>query len=496
MEKLGGAGYASIKRALLAAPGSAYLAHRGPPGWLPSEDMPFTDPVIKDALAFVADVDAVGAERLRSKLHQFLDGKTEAAFVADLRRAEAPGWFWQGSWKRAARAWMLVKLVGEHLNGYFDPPDPGTMAGYLATLQQRPEDLLVQDISGSGLVRSPLATLANAPESAARNAWDPDQFTNPRAHQEGAFRYLVHAMRPEADVWQEGGDARQRAYLVENLAGYLIVPEGPGPLKLRSAALYFSDPTKIQGELLSCSVISARNPRTYRDFCFGFVLRAPRKNVAAASAGDMAVSNAVARGDMLAKEFSVAARLVQVDSFLETLLGMYTVAIPSPGELEESSRGHNEVLVVGSLPGSTVTVSAIWVKTMPNGKLWKSFTDAAAEHDLGRHIGQCARTHGLPIVNVPDPRGASSGADFRDWRAHVTTDPALLPRLRIGARVRIVDPPTEAPLATGTIDWEGGGRVSVQFDEVLAPAHALFQNGWWRQGLKFYKSDPSLVVAD
>ena len=190
-------------------------------------------------------------------------------------------------------------------------------------------------------------------------------------------------------------------YLVETLQ-----ISGGTKLELKAAQYYFDNPSVIQQELLSCSVISDTHPQTYVSFSFGFILEVPKGNVCAASKRDLAVNNSVARGEMLATLTSTGGKARAVDGFLDILVGMYESDLPAPRNLlADSGNQHNEVVVVGSLGGSApVKVIGIFVKVTPEKglKLWESAMKA------NLLIGRCSQRFNLPIVPIPDDSGTAS----------------------------------------------------------------------------------------
>jgi hypothetical protein len=78
---------------------------------------------------------------------------------------------------------------------------------------------------------------------------------------------------------------------------------------------------------------------------------------------------------------------------------------------------HNEVLVIGSISGSAVKPTAIFVKVTRAGKLWKTFFDDDTQYGLAAMMTQCSRKLNIPIVDIPDDRGVPSKMDFATWKS-------------------------------------------------------------------------------
>ncbi|MBI1356735.1 MAG: hypothetical protein GC160_20535 [Acidobacteria bacterium] len=376
---------------------------------------------LNETLAYYDQIGSLGRAKIQRFLDSLLDQRWRKDILDIVVRAEEPGYFWQSGWKIAARAWLLAKLIEDKapgpylINGDWQPPAKPVVDAWVLKLQTTYEDQLRREITECFSFARDLKGLAALMNSPSRGLWDVGKFSDPVHHNPLHFRYIVYSMVASVNMpFVVPGPDPRSDYLKNSLNGYLN-QVGLG-YQLNCAQYYLEHPTVLHAELLSCSLISNEFPRTYRDSPFGFILRAPKQNICFAKASDAALSNAEGRADALVGK-SHSERLTVVSSAMETLVGMYEANLDSPDKILLDSRGgnHNELGIVGSISGLKVQPSAIFVKVTPDAYLWQSFVQTATANNLLPVLTQCATTLGIPIVAIPDRRGAASAVDFTAW---------------------------------------------------------------------------------
>ncbi|WP_233886978.1 hypothetical protein [Paraburkholderia flagellata] len=282
-------------------------------------------PDLINALTIIGAISPVGRLKIEAKLRD-LSQQEQLQIVALIKSADNLAYFWQGSWVQAARAWLLVRVVEWIALGSFLPPNDQTqMIGWVGQLRTMAETAVRQQLRNLVTGRATLDALALAQCNLDRQAWQPDlAFTEPLKHNDKKFCYLVHAMRPSTGLLAPSKDTlKMHEYTVKKL-GRFIEKGSDGSLTLKSAELYLSTPSTIEAEMLSCSLICENRKKLYGNFSFGFILKAPSTNICIASPSDLAISNSQARAAVLAMQPTPLDRLVQVDAFLESLLGLFS----------------------------------------------------------------------------------------------------------------------------------------------------------------------------
>jgi len=382
---------------------------------------------LQDALDLIGRESVPGKLKIEKKLKD-LPIQDQERVAAMIRAADSLAKFWQGSRLQAVRAWLLLR-VSDWLpfrTISFDPPINAKMIleGWVNELGNMPEATVRQQLRDKVTGRSTLLALAVAQNNSERQAWRPSAFTDPNDHAKNQdqpkFRYLVHAMRPT--TWLGNTAAKDTAaavaYNKKHLDAYISIDSGNN-MDLNSAALYLQNPQVIEAELLSCSVIDENHRKLYENFSFGLILGCPSENICSAGTTDNATNNSQARGSRLALEPTPLHRLMEVDDFLNILLGSYQTPLPSPEKLLEqtSPTMHNEVLVLGSSGSNRVSVKGILIKVTSKGLLWQSFMDIDARYGLRSLMRSCAAELNVPIVPVhdDDPDCPASSFHFRQW---------------------------------------------------------------------------------
>lgn len=390
--------------------------------------------MLEEALAIIRAITVAGELKIRQKLLS-LSLQERQEVIRYMQRAERLGWFWQSSWKEAARAYMLVH-VATWISpmGYAPPRDlDQQLALWLRDLRTLQESVVRRTLTDMVSSRGVLQRIARAQVDGNRAPWGPGHFSNPLHHNPKQFCYFVHAMRPTTGLPPPSLDTvKMMAHIEAHLGNFITKDKDKGWL-LRSAELYLSNPSLIHAEMLSCSIINESSTKLYGDFCFGFILKVPSANVCIAAPRDLAISNAQARACVLAMQPSPLHRILQIDDFLENLLGLYSQDLPTPATIlsESCGKGHNEVVILGSTGTSFVQVAAIFVKVTSGNKLWKSFAAQDAAYGLRSLMLDCSRRLSVPIIAIHDDNDKQPGCDidFDDWlndRAFMPSPPTKL----------------------------------------------------------------------
>jgi hypothetical protein len=378
---------------------------------------------LEEVLATLGKYNKVAEGKVRRNLKE-LDNRQKLMVVEAIRQADASAYFWQGTWCKLARAWLLARLsFGGFLPGYFLEPSAQEWADLQNQLKTSSEPSLQVELNRIVSGVQTLEDIAKCRIDNARSAWDPKSFTKPTAHEASQYVYLIHAMRPLAGFGNVKDAHKKRFDYLKRTRGTLIETTDNGQWGLRCAELYLREPEVLKTELLSCSVIDPSHTNTYGDFCFGFILTVPTGNIVAASTADMNASNLQnkARADKLAELDAPGESAAEVHDFLEMLLGWYRTPPAPPITILNgtAAKGHNEVLVLGSL-GSTnpIEIAGLFMKVTPKKKLWKSFVADDAKYDLSKHIKACSKTLAVPIVDIVEDGPEESEIDFAAWKGN------------------------------------------------------------------------------
>jgi hypothetical protein len=382
-----------------------------------------------DALNIIGVISAVSRLKIEAKLRD-LSQHEQLQIVALIKSADNLAYFWQGSWVQAARAWLLARVAQWAMPGMFLPPRDAQaqMAGWIGQLRAMAEAVVRRQLLDLITGRATLDALALAQCNVERQLWQPDvAFTEPRKHRDEKFCYLVHAMRPTTGLGVPAPDTlKMHEYTMQKL-GHFIETGDDRSLTLKSAELYLTNPSVIESEMLSCSLICETRKKLYGNFSFGFILKAPSANICIASKSDLAISNSKARAAVLAMQPTPLHRLVQVDDFLESLLAMYQQPLPSPSQILELSlpTAHNEVVVLGFAGTARVKVAGIFIKVTGKNMLWQSFVNDDATHRLRERILMCADMCQVPIVPIQDDNVDCPGSEigFHEWLKGTKSSP-------------------------------------------------------------------------
>jgi hypothetical protein len=386
-------------------------------------------PDLLNALTIIGAISSVGRLKIEAKLRD-LSQQDQLQIVALIKSANNLAYFWQGSWVQAARAWLLARVAEWAMPGMFLPPPDAQaqMIGWVGQLRTMAETVVRLQLIDLVTGRATLDALALAQCNVARQAWRPAvAFTEPLKHSDKKFCYLVHAMRPTAGLGVPAPDTlKMHEYTVQKLGRFIQIGNDRS-LTLKSAELYLTNPSVIEAEMLSCSLICENRKKLYGNFSFGFILKAPSTNICIASQSDLAISNSKARAAVLAMQPTPLHRLVQVDDFLVSLLAMYQQPLPSPSQILalSSPTAHNEVVVLGFAGNARVKVAGIFIKVTSKNMLWQSFVNDDATHRLRDMILMCAEMCQVPIVPIQDDNVACPGSEigFHEWLKGMKSSP-------------------------------------------------------------------------
>ena len=238
--------------------------------------MPTPNSIMEDALSYLDEIGTVGRAKVTRFLNSLADSRKATEVVAVIVRAEEPGYRWQSGWKRAARAWMLCKLVSDDylIYGYWGAPAEHVIAGWVVSLQTMYEPDLQSEIA-SMLMFTGAKHLSACQGDPSRARWDKGFFTDPQQHKCSNFCYIVYAMTGSVSMPTivEGSTPRSD-YLKDSLSKYL--DQSASAYNFRCAEYYLKKPSVLYTELLSCSIIRHDHTKTYRNSPFGFVLGVPK----------------------------------------------------------------------------------------------------------------------------------------------------------------------------------------------------------------------------
>ena len=385
--------------------------------------MPYHE-TIESALKLIQAISPVGREKLNNLLSR-AGANNRQQLIGWMHEADNLAYFFQGTWKEAARAWILIKYLSLYWAGDEQGalPTPQERSEKLNELRHRSEQSLRSEITDLVTGRGVLRIFSDRQRHPSRQAWT-QGFTDPDKHNRNAYRYLIHGMRPTTSIEVDKAKSPLRAaYLKKALKGNIgKIDLMNNALQLLSAQLFLTNPEALCSEVLSCSVISNAKNKTYGDCSFGFVLSAPAANICNASSSDMAASTIQhkSRADKLVEETTTLGRMLKVDDFICNLVdGYYVPDVQSPQALLNSTQpdSHNEVLILGSISGLRVKPIAIFVKVTTTGMLWKSFLEDDTQYGLGALMIKCSRQHKIDIIDIPDNRGQPSKMDFHTWKS-------------------------------------------------------------------------------
>jgi hypothetical protein len=253
---------------------------------------------------------------------------------------------------------------------------------------------------------------------AKRAAWNPDNFTDPNRHTDSKFMYLIHTimgraskvaemmtMNPSTEERTEFEELRRR-YI-----GYATVDRRnprKANLEVRFYEEYLDDPSILQKNIISSSIINQNKVPTY--YPFGFIMCVPLECIYITSPKDVGVSN---RTPNILFELDDKQKKAQSQ--------IYTPAeILAQTSGRNSDTGYNEIVVIGTSPeGRQVEVTGISVKTdgkgnmfMRNGMISKDVGEPYVNAEIQDLIKRSSRKHRLPIVPIRD---TSSGVSTTPW---------------------------------------------------------------------------------
>jgi len=367
------------------------------------------------AISQLEAINAIGSARLISVVKRLTEREGqdlgEAISAVDAR---AGGYRVFGTslsyWAGPARAWMLHQLPDEKALTFnpptFSPLEPPVLAKLVdkvaAMSAQDVLDELATALSGKRHIAA-LAGAQNDPvRKAAMDTWNPDLFTMPAAHKPDKFVHLIVGLRRNTDIGLASAPKARKDYVAIHLSDFIDKSSGT----YRSAEHYLSNPDILTKSLISTSVITETKSKTYANMHFGFVLRAPKELIAAASHADMDMGfDKATRPDMLAVESDRNVKMALItDSFVQGVASLYMRPLPKRIDLinQTSETGHNEVAVIGSIGGFSVRVSGIFVKVSPGKPMLAAEHDTDDEWEISKKIIACADRLGVPVVMIPD----------------------------------------------------------------------------------------------
>lgn len=254
----------------------------------------------------------------------------------------------------------------------------------------------------------------------ALDSWHPRNFTTPVAGIANQYRFMVHGIMAATSV--AGRIGFNSELTKEEWKGLLRrydssvrsithlnkgKPTESKRLDVNFAKMYLKDPSLIQRNIISTSVISDKKHASY--YPFGFILKVPPQNIYSTSRSDQSVKN---------RTLNILHELSRV------MTDEGGGRISTPDEIlqrtsqKNSNIGYNEVVVVGASPfGTLVKAIGIFVKIHPNGNLYVPPAHPSGPYindEMSRAIADCSRDHNLPIVKIVDTSSLDSNvkADF------------------------------------------------------------------------------------
>lgn len=366
------------------------------------------------AISQLEAINAIGAARLISAVKQLKDQEAQALGAAiSAVDAQAGGYRIFGTslsyWAGPARAWMLHRLPQERALTFnpvmFLPLSDEEMrllvAEVAAMSAQDVLDSLATALSGKRHIAALVGAQNDPVRKEAMETWNPDLFTPPASHHPDKFVHLIVGLRRQTDIGLATAPKARRDYVALHLSEFI-----DSSSNYRSAQHYLSNPDILTKSLISASVISETKTKTYANMHFGFVLRAPKELIGAASPSDMDMGfDKATRPDMLAVESDRNVKMALItDSFVQGVASLYMRPLPKRADLilQTPEIGHNEVAVIGSLGGLSVRVSGLFVKTTPGKAMLAQEHDADDEWDISRELAACCDRLGVPLVRIPD----------------------------------------------------------------------------------------------
>jgi hypothetical protein len=401
--------------------------------------------IVQPLLNLINQIDPEAGAEFSAHIENILDEDLAQA-LSYLPTVDRLAYFWQGSWKQVARAWLLVSM----LQGPIKPTyqlELGELTQYLNQIRHSSEAQvrvsLLALLTQAQVAQSAIAEITSILTDPSRDEWEPTRFTDPNEHRRDDYRYIITALRPTSMTVT---DPAEIAYLEEHRKLYVRRdPSNRARLLFNITAYYLGDPTCLWHEVLSCSLISHLKNKTYQNMSFGFVLHVPKNNICAAGNTDLVAATVqhTARGQILAR-LTRHQRKLKVTDFLEQLAGKAKRNLPTPDHILRTTTvsGHNELIVVGSFLGQ-VRARALFIKVTRDNKLWQSFVTADGESSLSHLIFGCSTRHGLPIIPITDDRDAASSVDFDAWLAQRTAMPGRSSLSDERALVAIMQQPIE-----------------------------------------------------
>ncbi len=250
----------------------------------------------------------------------------------------------------------------------------------------------------------------------ALDSWHPRHFTTPVAGVANKYRFMVHGIMAatsvagrigfNSDLTKEQWKGLLQRY-DSSVRSITHLNKGKATeskrLDVNFAKMYLKDPSLIQRNIISTSVITHKKHASY--YPFGFILKVPPQNIYSTSSSDQSVANRTL--DILTELSNVmthkgGGRISTPEEILQQT------------KQKNSNIGYNEVVVVGASPfGTLVKAIGIFVKIHPNGNLYVPPGRPGEPYindEMRRAIRQCSRTHNLPIVKIVDTSSLDSNA--------------------------------------------------------------------------------------
>lgn len=381
---------------------------------------------VKSAIDLLQSINAIGSSRLASVVERLSPAEqAKLATAISSVDAQSGGYSVFGTslsyWAEPARAWMLHRLQQENVltsnPPSFDPrPDlmPGLIGEVAAMSAQDVLDNLATALSGKRYIAALVGAQNDPTRKAAMETWNPGLFTAPASHNPDNFVHLIVGLRRQTDIGLATAPKARQDYVALHLSDFI---DNTG--KYRSAEHYLSNPDILTKSLISASVITESKTKTYANMHFGFVLRAPKELIGAASPSDMDMGfDKTTRPDMLAVESDRNVKMALItDSFVQGVASLYIRPLPTLANLiiQTPETGHNEVAVIGSIGGLSVRVSGLFVKTTPDKAMLAEEHDVDdAEWEISRHIAACCDRLGVPLLRIPDKNIKPGGTWFHD----------------------------------------------------------------------------------
>lgn len=389
---------------------------------------------VYEAVEYLEQVEPGAGAFLLGLLEKFVD--SEGLWVVDeiiacMLKASGQSFFSEKQWKQAVRAFMFAALILRPMGLGWDKVADNQDT--LTDLLQRVHKLkkvkainaaIAKLVLPSGVTEQHVLKIDRARAHISRAAWRPSCFTKPQEHDPDNYCYLITALIPSFRLDVTG--PIKESY--EDLYGDCMQSLG-AQSEVRIAEYYLRRPERLGSVVLSCSVISHEKHKTYKNLCFGFILRVPEGNIMDASSRDMNVAyfQTAARGTDMTGMNRIE-RIRKIDDFLEMLAHGYQGSISTPSAIlqDTSAEGHNEILVLGSYTHSSVTPCGIFIKVIgAENRLWQEFVDQDAAFGLAKHIKDCAQALAIPIVCIRDARGKPSALTFDEWRTGQIRPPSI-----------------------------------------------------------------------